>query len=345
MAVQSVVRVGVVGATGYAGAELVRTLLAHPGVRLTYLAASSDGPPLSETYPNLQGADLPPLEAFAVDRAAQAADCLFVALPSGTSGAISAELWRQGCRVIDLSGDLRLPGPLYQQWYPHAPVDPAAQTAAVYGLTEWFGDALADASLVANPGCYATAVLLALLPLARAGWLTPQTPVHVDAKSGVSGAGRSAKLPYTLAELGDNLYAYKVGLHQHTPEIEQVLGTGTRVLLTTQLLPMIRGIYACMYIPWRNGPDLNAVAEAFARSYAGKPFVHARPAFVPQLKAVRGSNTCHIGWHWDERTETLLVMSAIDNLQKGAAGQAVQNFNRMYRWSETLGLSAFAVYP
>lgn len=344
MTVLHKVRVGVVGATGYAGAELVRLLLGHPGVELTYLAARSDGPEFTEIYPSLTGATLPPLEAFAVDRALAATDCSFVCLPSGVSGNIAAKLWAQGCKVIDLSGDLRLPADVYTAWYPHHPVDAAAQAAAVYGLTEWFADDIRRATLIANPGCYATAILLGLMPLASAGWLAGQT-IHIDAKSGVSGAGRSAKLPYSLSELDDNMYAYKVATHQHTPEIEQGIGHSAHVMMTTQLLPTVRGIYACSYIPWDMRIAAGQVQNRISSCYADHPFVHVLDRGVPQLKAVRGSNACHISWHLDERTSTLLVISAIDNLQKGAAGQAVQNFNLMYEFPEQSGLSPVGIFP
>lgn len=344
MPVQQKVRVGVVGATGYAGAELVRILLGHPGVDLTYISASTDGPGLTAFYPNLISSALPALEAFDIDRAANASDCVFVCLPSGVSGNVAVNLWKRGRKVIDLSGDLRLPADVYQAWYHHDPVECTVQSAAVYGLTEWHTDAVRQATLVANPGCYATAILLGLMPLASAGWLDGQT-VHIDAKSGVSGAGRAAKLPYALSELDDNFYAYKVAAHQHTPEIEQAIEHRAPVLLTTQLLPTVRGIYACMYIPWNQDVSVNQIQGRFSECYTHQRFVHVLDTGVPQLKSVRGSNACHISWHVDERTRTLLVMSAIDNLQKGAAGQAVQNFNWMYEFSEQTALTAHGLFP
>lgn len=337
-------RVGVVGATGYAGAELVRILMEHPYVEISYLAASADSGSLISTYPNLLGSPLPPVLAFDTESCASLCDVVFVALPSGKSGHIAADLWSMGLKVIDLSGDLRLPSEIYEAWYPHKAPSSDAISQAVYGLTEWAGDKVPSASLVANPGCYATAVLLGLMPLEKPGWLAGKT-VYVDAKSGISGAGKSAKVDYLFTELDDNFMAYKLGRHQHTPEIEQMLHNQTKVLLTTQLLPTIRGIFASMYIPLSEGMDDERVQGIFSESYKDKPFVQVVGAVSPQLKAVRGGNACHIGWHVDYRTETLVVMSAIDNLQKGAAGQAVQNFNRMYGYEETFGLHTLGVFP
>ncbi|QSO53908.1 N-acetyl-gamma-glutamyl-phosphate reductase [Alicyclobacillus curvatus] len=340
------IRVGIVGATGYGGQELIRLILGHPGAHLTYLGATSDVPDAMAVFPQFTGAPLPKIQAYDREACAKACDTVFVALPSGSSGDVAAQLWEQGCRVIDLSGDLRLPANAYETWYSKTAVAAKYLETATYGLSEWHREHIRESTLVANPGCYATAVLLALLPLARQGIFTSGTAVTVDAKSGVSGAGRGPKLAHQLAELADNFFPYRVGSHQHTPEVEQELGAGARVLLTTQLLPMTRGIFASIYIPWSRDVSEADVREIFVGAYEHEPFVTLLPdAAVPQLKAVRGSNSCHLQVHLDSRTETLMVFSAIDNLQKGAAGQAVQNFNLMHGLPETMGLSRYGVSP
>ncbi|GGJ03198.1 N-acetyl-gamma-glutamyl-phosphate reductase [Alicyclobacillus cellulosilyticus] len=344
------VRVGVVGASGYAGMELLRLLAHHPGVELTYVAGNHDeSNPLPETFPFLHGWDELRIEAFDAELCARRCDAVFVALPSGVSGGIAVQLWRMGKRVIDLSGDLRLPPDQYEAWYQKPAVDAEALAAAVYGLTEWNRPLVRSAQLVANPGCYATAVLLALLPAVVAGWMADGQPVVVDAKSGVSGAGRHPKLPYQFGELADNFYAYRVGRHQHTPEIEQQLartGGGQRVLLTTHLIPAVRGIYATCYIPLARPVPLAEAFEHYRSVYAGEPFMHVHPpGQVPEMKHVRASNRCHLGLAADGRSQVLIVMSVIDNLQKGAAGQALQNFNLMHGFPETTALHAWPVYP
>lgn len=338
-------RVGVVGATGYGGTELVRLLLGHPKVQLMYVASRSAETPLDVTYPNLGASSVPDLQVFDPLVCAQSCDFAFVALPSGVSGEVAVDLWQRGVRTVDLSGDLRLPASVYRAWYAKVPVDEQAQRAAVYGMTEWASAELATASLVANPGCYATAVGLALKPLAARGWL--EGTVMVDAKSGVSGAGRGANPVNLLGDLSDNMYAYKLGKHQHTPEIEQFLGGEVRVLMTAQVIPAVRGIYACMYVPWGRGhAAMGEIQALYEDTYRGTSFVKVLPSGqVPSMKSTRGANSCFIGVHWDERTEILQIVSTIDNLQKGAAGQAVQNMNVMNGWAEADGLTVVGMYP
>ncbi|WP_067936318.1 N-acetyl-gamma-glutamyl-phosphate reductase [Alicyclobacillus kakegawensis] len=344
------VRVGVIGATGYSGVELMRILSQHPHVVITYVAGNHhEERALSLEHPYLPGFSNLTMETYQPEIAIERCDALFVALPSGRSGEIAGELWRAGKVVIDLSGDLRLPGALYEQWYAHPAVRQELVDHAVYGLTEWRRDLVRQATLVANPGCYATAVLLALLPLYAANLVPPEQPLIVDAKSGVSGAGRKATAASMLAELGENFYAYKVGQHQHTPEIESQLaqaGFRGRLLLTTQLLPCTRGIFVSAYIQPQSPIDDADVQAAFLNRYRDEPFitVHA-PGEYPQLKHVRGSNRCHIGYRMDARTGVLQVFSVLDNLQKGAAGQAVQNFNVMHGFAEGEALAGLPVYP
>ncbi|MCL6549166.1 MAG: N-acetyl-gamma-glutamyl-phosphate reductase, partial [Alicyclobacillus sp.] len=303
--------------------------------------------PIATMFPHVQAPSTLRYERYDEARCADACDVVFVALPSGVSGQIAVGLWRRGKRVIDLSGDLRLPAADYATWYGKTPVDADAVAHAVYGLPELYRQDIRGADLVSNPGCYATAVLLGLLPVIQAG-LNAHGPIIADAKSGVSGAGRSPATNNLLAELAENFYPYRVGRHQHVPEIERHLFAhgGGPLVLTTQLLPVVRGIYVSAYVSVRDGVTQETVQDAFARRYEGEPFVMVQPPQTPPaLKHVRGSNACHVGAVLDERSRTLQVFSALDNLQKGAAGQAVQNLNLMCGWPETAGLTASAVYP
>lgn len=342
-------RVGVVGASGYSGIEIVRHLLRHPRVALAYLASdASAGRDLDDLYPHLRGLCSCALEPYSADSAAAAADVALVALPAGRSGQAAAELIERGLRVIDLSGDYRLPADVYERWYGRAaPPNPAVPP--VYGLPEASAQSVRDARLVANPGCYPTAALLALLPAVKAG-LVARDGIVIDAKSGVSGAGRSASLDTHFSEVNENCRPYKVGVHQHTPEIEAVLGAaaGSPVVVsfTPHLIPMTRGILATAYAQLAPGVDEADVRGAYETFYRGKPFVRLLPAGAwPQTKAVLGSNYCDLALHVDERTRRLVALAALDNLVKGAAGQAVQNLNLMAGWPEDEGLRQVPLYP
>ena len=362
------VRVAVLGASGYAGGELVRLLVRHPRVELAAVAGSSRaGEPLAAVFPHLRGiVALDLLDAARPETWVDLGlDGIFLALPSGQAAELLPRIWPEararGVRVIDLSGDLRLPAGLYEAWYGRPAVDPALQAEAVYGLSELFADRIREARLVSNPGCYPTAILLALAPLAVTGGLAGGAVV-IDAKSGVSGAGRAASVATAFAEVNENFAPYKVGRHQHTPEVEHVLGglagAGVTVLLTTHLLPVTRGILATCYVRppqgwWPEapgaegadglGPALQGLYEAF---YKGKPFVRVLPpGQVPAIKQVQGSNLCDLGVHYDPRTGWITVFAAIDNLVKGAAGQAVQNLNLMAGWDETTGLDLVPLFP
>lgn len=336
------IRIGIVGASGYAGMELVRLILNHPQMSLTYLAGSrTRSESFGESYPHLMHLDGPSIVAFNVDECMQSCDLVFVALPSGESGRIAVSLWEKGMRVIDLSGDLRLDAEAYSMWYGKALTSQAAQRSAVYGLSEFCRDEVRTAKLIANPGCYATASLLALKPLEKVSFVEAGRPVVIDAKSGVTGAGRSAKTHLQFADLSEDFYPYKVGAHQHTPEIEQALSGAFPVVLTTQLLPVARGIEVSAYVPVTAGLSASTVYERYEECYGDEPFVHVLPqGRLPHIKAVRESNFCHIGLHLHERLGLLQVFSVIDNLQKGAAGQALQNANIMLGFDETAGLTS-----
>ncbi|SIS99526.1 N-acetyl-gamma-glutamyl-phosphate reductase [Alicyclobacillus vulcanalis] len=338
------VRVGIVGPTGYAGMELVRLVAGHPRLSLSYLAGSGARTgPLDAHLPHLRPlADLlPPVEPLDVRKAAETCDLVFVALPSGESGRVAWDIAQsgkaRGVKVIDLSGDLRLPKDVYETWYGRPALPEEALASARYGLPERDRASIRDAHVVANPGCYATACALAVLPLGE--WLSDVTgPIIFDAKSGVTGAGRAPKPHLHLGELANDVYPYRVGLHQHTPEIERAIGERARVLLTTQLLPVPRGILVCAYVPLP--PDrAPMVYDRYTSFCEREPFLRLLPeGEMPHIKAVNGTNECHIAVRWDERSRLLQVFSAIDNLGKGAAGQAVQNANLMFGWPETEGL-------
>ena len=340
-------RVGIVGVTGYTGEELLRILGHHPHVQLAYLAASSKWgrpTPVSEVYPRYRGQLDLPVEAFDSSQCSQRCDAVFLALPHGTAMEAVPSLLAAGKKVIDLSGDFRLHDPAaYPAWYKFSHTHPKLLTSgtAVYGLTEFYKPQIAKASLVSNPGCYATSVLLAVLPLAKANLLDGGRFI-VDAKSGLSGAGRKADQTLLYAEMTENLRAYKVNDHQHMPEIAQaireVAGAEARLVFVPQMIPATRGLISMVYVS--ASASLEKIQAAFAAAYprGAAPFVRVRPGGFPQLTDVVQTNFCDIGFAYDASTQTIIIGSALDNLVKGAAGQAVQNLNVMHGWPETTGL-------
>jgi N-acetyl-gamma-glutamyl-phosphate reductase len=339
------VPVSVLGATGYAGVELLRLLSRHPGVELAFLSSEQyRGRRASDVYPFLSG--IVDLTLGAPDPVAAAVgDVVFSALPHGASAPLVRTLLEHRGRVIDISADFRLRDPeVYARWYgPHAA--PELLGEAVYGLPELYREAIRGARLVANPGCYPTGALLGLAPLARAGLLTE--PVVIDAKSGTTGAGRSAKVEQLFAEVNENCRPYAIGEHRHGPEIAQELqaaGATAPSLLVPHLLPVSRGILSTMYV--RTSASAARLAELFAAAYADEPFVQLRGAGPPpELREVRGTNRCAIGWRSDAATGQAVIVTAIDNLGKGAAGQAVQSLNLLLDLPETTGLDAPALVP
>jgi N-acetyl-gamma-glutamyl-phosphate reductase len=340
--------VAIVGASGYTGAELARILLRHPRVSVTgVFARSSAGKRLAEVFPQLAGVSDLTVEASDPAAIAARAEVVFSALPHGEGAALVEALIAAGRRVLDLSADFRLRDvAAHRTWYGehHAP---ALAARAVYGLPELHRGELREATLVAVPGCYPTAAILAAAPLLEAGLCEP-TPVIVDAKSGVSGAGRTPSLATHFSEAGEGLRPYKVaGAHRHTPEMEQELALAARapvtVSFTPQLAPMSRGILACVYLRPRAA---GGFLEAVARRWQGEPFVTVLPpGALPDTSFVRGSNRAHVAVVHDARAGLVLGLSAIDNLVKGAAGQAVQCLNLMMGWPETTGLEAIAPFP
>jgi N-acetyl-gamma-glutamyl-phosphate reductase len=343
------IRVAIAGATGYAGEELIRLLLNHPQVHLTYLAASAkwERPtPASDLYPRFaRQLDLP-IEALDGSRLSQRADAVFLALPHGRAMELVPSLLSAGKRIVDLSGDFRLQDPaLYPQWYQFSHTHPELLTdhGVVYGLTEFHRAEIQKAQVVANPGCYATSVLLACLPLlngqARLGL---DGPIIVDAKSGLSGAGRKADQSLLFTEMTENLRAYKVNHHQHMPEmlqeIRRLTGAQPQMVFVPQVLPVSRGLLSMIYV--QTHAPAEAIEQAYRTAYPPDraPFVRVRANGLPQLRDVVGTNYCDIGFSYDPSWGCLIIASALDNLTKGAAGQAIQNFNLMYGLPETTGL-------
>lgn len=347
------IRIAVLGASGYSGAELVRLLAGHPGAELVALGGeSAAGRGLDELYPALRGLLLPPLEKLEPADLKGRVDLVFLALPHTASMAVAPKLLEAGLKVIDLSGDFRLrDAAAYEAFYKQPQSAPALLKEAVYGLCEIHGERVRGARLIANPGCYTTTAILALYPLLRAGLLAADGIV-IDAKSGVTGAGRKLQDSTAFASVEGNFSAYKAGgVHQHIPELEQELsdaaGRPVRVVFTPHLLPLNRGIFSTAYAAAAEGKDLNAavLTEALKDFYAGKPFVRVlEGGALPSLRAVVGTNMIEMAALWDARARRAVIFSATDNLLKGAAGQAVQNMNLLYGLPETSGLDLRA-YP
>lgn len=346
------IAVGIIGASGYGGVQLVRLLMEHPKVEIVYLGGdSSAGKPYSELYPHLGHCVELHVEPIDIDIVASRCQIVFLGLPNGLACDLAPQLIEKGCKVLDLSADYRFNDlETYTAWYKKDRSDRTTAAMAVYGLPELYRDEIKEAQLIGCPGCYPTASLMALAPLLKQGLIVPETAI-VDAKSGTSGGGRQAKTNLLLAEADNSLGAYGVTKHRHTPEIEQICsdlaGHEVRVQFTPHLIPMVRGILATVYATMRDPglvrDDLITIYSAFYRS---SPFVKVLPNGVyPQTKWACGTNLCYIGIEVDTRTNRAIIMSAIDNLVKGQSGQAVQALNLMMGWEETLGLPRLGFYP
>ncbi|MDO9601379.1 MAG: N-acetyl-gamma-glutamyl-phosphate reductase [Rhodocyclaceae bacterium] len=341
------IKVGIVGGTGYTGVELLRLLAQHPEVSLTAITSRAEaGGAVADMFPSLRGrVEL----RFSDPAAAPLGDCdlVFFATPNGVAMRQTAELLQAGVRVIDLAADFRIKDiPLWEKWYGMTHAAPELVAEAVYGLPEINRQQIGGARLVANPGCYPTAVQLGFLPLIEAGCVAPDQLI-ADAKSGVSGAGRKAETHILYAEAADNFKAYGVAGHRHLPEIRQGLSaiTGAPVGLTfvPHLTPIIRGIHATLYARITRELDYQAL---FEKRFAAEPFVDVLPAGShPETRSVRAANFCRIAVHRPQGGDVLVVLSVIDNLVKGAAGQAIQNMNLMFGLDECLGLSQVPVLP
>ena len=346
------VPVGIVGASGYGGVQLVRLLQDHPHLELTYIAGDSTvGQDFGVLYPYLAHAVVQTIEAVDVEVIAERAKIVFLSLPNGIACNLAPQLLAKGCQVLDLSADYRFRDlDTYKAWYNIDRTDDEVNHQAVYGLPELYRDRIRNATLIGCPGCYPTASLLALAPLVKQGLIMPDTAI-IDAKSGASGGGRAAKVGMLLAEADNAIAPYGVARHRHTPEIEQICsdlaGREVYVQFTPHLVPMVRGILATVYANLRDPglvrEDLITIYKAF---YRNSPWVKILPGGVyPQTKWAAGTNLCYISIEVDPRTDRVIVMSVIDNLLKGQAGQAIQCVNIMQGWDEMLGLPKLAFYP
>lgn len=343
--------VAIIGASGYTGVELARILCNHPNVRLT--AATSRqyaGQPLAQVFPNLRHKTNLICENLSVQELCARADFFFTAVPHKTAMDIVPDLLATGKKVVDLSADFRLRDvAVYEEWYQkHSATELLKE--AIYGLPELYREQIRTSRLIANPGCYPTSIILALAPLLKAGAIDPQT-IIADSKSGTSGAGRSAQVGSLYCEVADGFRAYKVGgTHRHTPEIEQEINSflqePVRISFTPHLLPISRGIFSTIYAQLKPGFQQADITRIYEQMYAQEPFVRLLPENnFPATQYVRGSNFCDIGFKIDTRTGRIILLSTIDNIVKGAAGQAIQNMNLMCGFAETAGLEGAPFFP
>jgi N-acetyl-gamma-glutamyl-phosphate reductase len=346
------VPVGIVGASGYGGVQLVRLLMDHPEADVVYMGGDKNaGKPFADIYPHMKHSVELMVEKVDAEEIARKCEVVFLSVPNGLACDLAPQLLAKGCKVLDLSADYRF-GNLttYTNWYGKERKDLDTAKQAVYGLPELYRDRIAESQLIGCPGCYPTASLLALSPLLKQGLIVPETAI-IDAKSGTSGGGREAKIGMLLAEADNSLAAYNVARHRHTPEIEQICselaGHEVTVQFTPHLIPMVRGILATVYATLRDPglvrDDLITIYKAF---YRNSPWVKiCEPGTYPQTKWACGSNLCYIGIEVDPRTGRVIIISVIDNLIKGQAGQAIQCMNLMMGWDETLGLPKLGFYP
>lgn len=344
------IKVGIVGGTGYTGVELLRILAVHPEVEVKCITSRSEaGMPVADMYPNLRGHfDL----AFSEPDPAVLGECdlVFFATPHGVAMRMVPALMEAGVRVVDLSADFRIKNlDVWAEWYGMVHETPEWVAKAVYGLPEVVRDEIRQAQLVANPGCYPTAVQLGFLPLLESG-LVDSARLIADAKSGASGAGRQGKIGMLHGEVGESFKAYGASGHRHLPEIRQGLsaaaGQPVGVTFVPHLVPMVRGIEATLYAELKDAADFERLQQLFEERYKSEPFVDVMPfGSHPETRSVRGANQCRMALHRQEQSNMVIVSSVIDNLVKGAAGQAVQNMNIMFGLDETMGLTAPALLP
>jgi N-acetyl-gamma-glutamyl-phosphate reductase len=340
-------KIGIVGGTGYTGVELLRLLVVHPGAELSVITSRGEaGQPVAELFPSLRGfIDLSFTDPAQADLSA--CDIVFFATPSGIAMQQARDLLAKDVRIIDLAADFRIQDvAVWEKWYGMSHICPDLVAQAVYGLPELNREKIRTAQLVANPGCYPTSVQLGFMPLLEAGVIDPQGLI-ADVKSGVSGAGRKAEVHNLFAEAGDNFKAYAVAGHRHLPEISQglaLMATQTVGLtFVPHLTPLIRGIHATLYAKLTKDIDLQ---KLFEERYANEQFVDVMPkGSYPETRSVRGSNQCRIAVHQAPDSEMVVVLSVIDNLVKGAAGQAVQNMNIMFGFAEGTGLEIVPLLP
>ncbi|MBU4301367.1 MAG: N-acetyl-gamma-glutamyl-phosphate reductase [Actinobacteria bacterium] len=344
------IRAGIVGASGYTGAELMRILSLHPEMEVTVATANRyQGECIGALYPSLDRFYPGVFKAYEPEAIDEGCDVVFLGLPHGESMKALPELASMEKKVVDLSADLRFDDPdEYERWYGEEHACPGLSGKAVYGLTEVYRDRVAAAGLVANPGCYPTGALLGLIPAAEAGYIAGT--VVVDAKSGISGAGRKATPATHFPQASENVAPYAVSGHRHMPEIisglEKVSGKPVAIVFAPHLVPMSRGILCTMYVPLGTSTGAGEIRDSYQEFYRGERFVRVlEEGAYPQTKAVQGSNNCHIAVEVTGEGRMLVVMSAIDNLVKGASGQAVQNMNLMCGLPEWMGLESPGLFP
>ena len=343
------IKASVLGATGYAGAELIRLLSQHPNVELVHLTSHSvAGSELSDMYKNLINANIPTLSEYDPSTVTQDSDVIFTSLPHGASKEVIPELFESGKIVIDLSGDYRYDdAKVYQQWYGQEHSSPDLLKQSVYGLPELHRDKISKSKLIGNPGCYTTCGILPLAPLVNSG-LVSTDGIIIDAKSGSTGAGRNPSSGLHFCEVDENIKAYNLAKHRHTSEIEQelsnVAGKDIVVSFSPHLLPSKRGILSTIYTTPVEGISKDDVYECINSFYTEHPFVNVVKDGLPEVKHVNGSNYCNIGFELDTRVNRLILVSVLDNLIKGAAGQAIQNMNIVFGLNETTGLKMLPYY-
>lgn len=344
-------KVAICGGSGYAGAELLRLLSRHPEVRITSVTSQkSAGKKVPELFPHLVLCDHLTYEPLDREKILSKADLFFMALPHAASQQAVDFFVKRGKKVVDLSADYRLRNArTYEEWYKVPHKYPGTLRKAVYGLPELHRKRIAKAALVANPGCYPTGAVLGLFPAVKNGIIVLESVV-VDSKSGTTGAGRQSDVSFSFCEVNEGFKAYSVGVHRHTPEIEQELsllaGRSVTINFTPHLVPIDRGILTTAYAKLSKNTEAKSVHQVYARAYANEPFTRVLPlGRFPNVKNVRGTNFCELGVAVSKRSETLIVVTAIDNLQKGAAGQAVHNMNIMMGFDERAGLESVGLFP
>lgn len=344
-------KAGIIGANGYSGIELIRLLMNHPLVDPEMLVShSTQGSEIQQLYPHLTGLLNRRLEDFDADELARRTDVVFFATPAGVSKELLPECLKRGLICIDLSGDFRLKDPsAYENWYHQSPAEAGLLQDAVYGLSEINRRRIEGARLIANPGCYPTASLLGLAPAVKDGAIDLSS-IIIDGKSGVSGSGKSLVPGNLYCEVSESVKAYQLGTHKHTPEIEQGIaamsGEKENITFTAHLIPMTRGLMCTIYAKLAKGYSTKKFLEMYECFYEKSPFVRIRPLGTwPATKEVAGSNFCDIGLNVDGRSRRLTIVSVIDNVVKGAAGQAIQNLNIIKGWDEQTGLALAPIYP
>ena len=345
------IKVGILGATGYVGSELIRILYNHPEVEIKALSSQKHNNQVyNSIYENFNKICDMKCEEYELDLLANQLDVIFLALPHGVSSKIISEKSLRQVKVIDLSADFRLKTEeTYEEWYNDKHHNKNLLKTAVYGLCEWKRSEINTARLIANPGCYPTCILLCLLPLVKEG-LIDFDGIIIDAKSGVSGAGRSLNLATIFTECNETIKAYSIVSHRHTPEIEQQLseihGKDIKVIFTPHLVPMNRGILCTCYANLSKLYSFDEIKQVFEKYYKKEFFIRlTKKGIFPETKWVKGSNYCDIGFTIDKRTGKIIIIGAVDNLIKGAAGQAVQNMNLMFNLEENMGLKSIPMFP